>query len=114
MKQRDPRLCLKEMLDAIERIERYIAGWSLSQFLDDPLRQDAITRRLEVLGDACRQLPAELLSAWPEVRWEEIRGMRNRLAHEYDDIDMPTVWDAATSDLPVLKIVIKAMLTQLG
>jgi uncharacterized protein with HEPN domain len=94
---------LQDILDAIERIEKYVVDVSFEEFSRHHLLQDGVVLRLEMIGEACNGLSDHFQDAHPEIPWGQIVGMRNRLAHGYFDINLRVVWDAATVDLPLLK-----------
>ncbi len=75
-------LYLNHILDAIGRIEGYVAGLDLPAFLD-PLRQDGVVRQLGIIGEAVKRLSTELRDATPDVPWRDIAGMLDRLIHDY-------------------------------
>ena len=90
------------MLEAARRARAYLADLSAKQFLSDPQRQDAVVRRLEMLGEAARRTSDAARPALPEIPWEQIVGMRNFLIHQYDTINFTIVWDTVQSDLPTV------------
>lgn len=83
-----------------------MAGVTHEAFLADMLRQDAVMRRIEVIGEASTRLSNEFRNAHPEVEWRDIRDMRNFLIHVYDQVDYDKVWDTVQQDLtPLLTFV---------
>jgi uncharacterized protein with HEPN domain len=104
MPKRDPKLLLEDMLAAVQKIERYIAGMDQQSFRQDEKTLDAVVRNLEVLGEAARQLPWDFLAMHPDVPWHLISGMRNRIIHEYFGLDLDLVWQVLQHDLPQLRI----------
>jgi uncharacterized protein with HEPN domain len=104
------RLYLSHMLDAVTRIEGYITGLTLIDFLDDPLRQDGVIRQLAVIGEAVKRLSAATRESAPDVPWSDIAGMRDRLIHDYMGIDLEAVWKTAKEDVPALKAVVRELL----
>ncbi len=88
---RKPLLFLKDILNAIERIESYTCGGK-EEFLNNPSLQDATLFRLQTIGEAVNQIPEELLANYPEIPWRQIIGFRNMLAHVYWQVDITTVW----------------------
>jgi len=93
---------LGHILEAIERIDAYLAGVDQTWFLRDAMVQDAVIRNLEVVGEAARRLSAEFVATTPHIPWRDIAGMRNRLAHGYFAINLLTVWNVTQKDLPTL------------
>lgn len=77
-------------------------GKTQAEFLLDTFCQDAVIRRLEIIGEATRRLSDETRMALPETAWEAMVGMRNILIHQYDDVDMNIIWDAVQMDIPPL------------
>jgi uncharacterized protein with HEPN domain len=90
--QRDLQFLL-DMLQSAELILSYTAGISKNEFIVNVQLQDSVIRRLLVITEAARRVSATTREALPNISWEEINGMRNRLVHEYDDINLNIVWD---------------------
>ncbi len=110
---RDPKERLHDMLEAIERIQRY-AERGRPAFDADELIQSWFVRHIQVIGEAARALPEEVRVLAPEVPWREIIGMRHILVHDYFGIDAEAVWKAAVEDLLPLEARVKALLASLG
>lgn len=103
MPPRDWRLRVEDILDAIARIERYVAGINSEQFKADQKTVDAVVRNLEIIGEAVRHLAAEEQNLPAAVPWTDIAGMRNILIHEYFGVDLNIIWQTVTVDLPALR-----------
>ena len=73
----------KDILEAVERIQRYVGAMSESEFLQNTEKQDAVIRNLEIIGEAVRNIPAEFRHRHSQVQWAPIAGMRDRLIHQY-------------------------------
>ena len=97
--QRD-REFLLDILEAARLARSYLAGISKAQFLGDVQRQDAVIRRLEIVGEAARRISPETRAVLPGLPWKPMIGMRNVMIHEYDDVDLETVWNTAENDIP--------------
>ena len=91
-----------DIVESARKICEYIAGVSRHEFSENVQLQDSVVRRLLVIGEASGRLSASFCETRPTVPWSEIRGMRNRMVHVYDDIDMNLVWQTARNDIPRL------------
>jgi uncharacterized protein with HEPN domain len=96
---RDERAYLFDIADSARVAMSYVAGKTYKQFLQDTLLQDAILRRLAIIGEAVRCISPETRNKLPELPWEEMAKMRNILVHVYFGVDMQIVWDTVTRDL---------------
>lgn len=99
---RSPDVLLREMLDCIKLIQQYVVGQSEADFKLNQEKQDAVVRRLEILGEAAAQLSAEWKAYHPGASWRVIADMRNRLIYGYFSIDTCIVWQTITNDLAPL------------
>ena len=106
---RRDRQRLEDILDAIERIERYTSA-GRTAFDRDELVQTWVLHNLQVVGEAVRAMTEETLRRRPEVPWTQIAAMRNILVHDYFGIDLEEVWVAVERDLPQLKVAVLALL----
>lgn len=100
---------LVEILEAIEGVETHTAGKSLADFQQDWLLRLAIQRALEIISEATRHIPDDLLSLAPDVPWKQIRGIGNVLRHEYHKIADDVVWAVITENIAPLKTAIEAI-----
>jgi len=100
---RDFRLYLDDILDAVQQIRIYTEGMHESDFSKDRKTQDAVIRNLEIIGEAAGCVPQEVQSAYPEVEWRKIKGLRNVLAHEYFGVNLAIVWDVIQNKLSPLE-----------
>jgi uncharacterized protein with HEPN domain len=114
MFRRDVRLFLQDMLEAIDRIERYTAALSFEQIEANDLVADAVVRNLEIIGEAVRYIPPDLLGRYPGVNWTRVVGFRNVVIHAYFDVDLQIVWTIAAEGLPSLRVVLQQMMHDLN
>ncbi|MGH8699081.1 MAG: HepT-like ribonuclease domain-containing protein [Burkholderiales bacterium] len=98
------------MLEAIERIRRYVGRKRRVGFLGNPLLQDAVIRNIEIVGEAAGRVSPEFAARHPEIPWREIVGMRHRLIHGYLKVNLATVWEVVERDLPALEPGLRALL----
>jgi uncharacterized protein with HEPN domain len=109
---RDPKERLRDILQAIEAIDRYRAG-ERGEFDQNEMLQVWFLRHLQIIGEAARHVPDEVRDMAPDIPWNKIIGMRNILVHGYFTIDLDIVWDAVQQDVPLLKPAVVALLKQL-
>ena len=101
---RDRCIYIGTVIDCIERIEHYTAGYTFEDFSSDTKTQDAVIRNLEVMGQAIKDFGVEdLMADDPGTPWEKVAGFRNILAHEYLSISLAIVWEVVASHLIQLK-----------
>ncbi|HSV87595.1 MAG TPA: DUF86 domain-containing protein [Bacteroidales bacterium] len=91
---------LEDMNLAMERIAEYIHGYSLGKFKQDNKTVDAVIRNFEIIGEASKNLPTEFKENHPDVPWNEMYLLRNKVSHEYFGIDYEIIWDVASNHLP--------------
>ncbi len=110
---RDDRERLLDILEAIERIQKY-ASRGRKAFESDELLQTWIVHHIQIIGEAARKISDVLCTSHPEVPWPQIIAMRHVLVHDYFGIDVEEVWATVERDIPELKRQIKAILRELG
>jgi len=94
------------------RIAEYIHAYSFIQFKQDYKTVDAVIRNFEVIGEASKNLPAEFKAKHPEIPWNEMYLLRNKVSHEYFGIDYKIIWDVAKNYLPENILQLEAILTK--
>jgi uncharacterized protein with HEPN domain len=99
----EEKLRLTHIAEAAALISDYVQGVSKEAFFCDTLRQDAVIRRIQIIGEAVRHLSHELLAGIPDFPAKQARGMRNVLVHDYDMVNLERLWDTATQDIPPLR-----------
>ena len=109
---RDPAN-LWDMLEAAERVQRFLENKTFEDFMLDDLLRAAVERNLEIVGEAARRVSEELKREHPEIPWRKIIAQRNVLIHEYDDIDYKEIWQVASFHLPRLLDQIKPLIPPL-
>jgi len=111
---RDQRLCIKDILAAMESIEAFTEGMTLRTFKADDKTASAVIRKLEIIGEAAKQVTEEVRTTYPEVPWKEMAGMRDRLIHAYFGVDYALVWATVKKRLPKVKAQIQKILQDMA
>ncbi|MCB9666476.1 MAG: DUF86 domain-containing protein [Alphaproteobacteria bacterium] len=101
---------MRDMLGAAAQISVYTQGMGAVEFVSNALVVDAVVYRLLVIGEAAGAVPARIRERHAHVPWQAVRGMRNRLVHEYFGVRTETVWATVQHDLPVLVAVLEELL----
>jgi uncharacterized protein with HEPN domain len=94
---------IKDILQAIDKIEHYTKNMSNTEFKKNELVIDAVIRNFEIIGEASNSVPLVMQNAHPHIPWRRIIGLRNVLIHEYFGVDLNAVWQTIYMDLPSLK-----------
>ena len=99
--QRD-RITLEDIREALRRILSFTIGLTQESFLNDEKTQAAVVRQLEIIGEAAKRLSPEFRDAHPSFPWREMAGMRDKLIHGYDEVDLELVWQTVVKDVSKL------------
>ena len=102
MTQHDPTLRMRHMLDHAKEAVDLLAGKEKAELSRNRILELALVRLVEIVGEAANRLPTEDQERYASIPWKEIVGMRNRLVHGYDAIDLDVLWDTVRVDLPQL------------
>ncbi|MAG28876.1 DUF86 domain-containing protein [bacterium] len=114
MEKGKDKIYCKHILDAIEEIESFTKGMTFKDFEKDKKTQRAVTRDLEIIGEAAKRLSKEQTDKYEQIPWRNIAGMRDFLIHDYMDVDLKEIWKAATEDISELKEVITKMINDIN
>ena len=111
--KRDYRLFIKDILEAIDDIEVFVGKMSFDSFHTDKKTRSAVVWKLEVIGEASKNVPASIRNKYKELPWKDMAGMRDKISHFYFGIDYQIVWEVIRKKLPVVKPAIRKMLREL-
>ena len=111
MTHRDPQIAMRQVLDYARETQRICTDKTRADLDADRLLELALTRLLEIIGEAANRVSLNVQSQYPEIPWAQIVGLRNRLIHGYDAVDLDILWQIIRRDLPPF---ISALETILG
>jgi uncharacterized protein with HEPN domain len=108
--KRDWRLYADDIIESCGKIRRYVAGMNYEAFVGDERTRDAVIRNIEIIGEAAKSLPDEVIDRMPGVEWRKVRGMRDVVAHGYFGLSTKVIWDTATTKVDALERAVRAIL----
>ncbi len=100
---KDPEVFIKHIIDSIEKVEDFTYNKTRDDFLGNVQLQDATIRRIEIIGEASKNIPEDFKRQYPDVLWSEMARTRDKLIHGYFGVDLELTWDIIEHDLPELK-----------
>ena len=100
---KNDQVYLEHILEAIVKIENFTNGISRFDFDRNVMIQDAVIRNIEIIGEATKKISKSFTQSHQEIPWSEMAGMRDKLIHDYLDVDLDVVWKTIEVDLPLLK-----------
>jgi uncharacterized protein with HEPN domain len=103
---------VEDILDAMDKAETLVEGFSYEEFETDFRTNFAVVRALEIIGEAVRRLPVSLREQYSEIPWRGMAGMRDRIIHGYDTVDLQIVWDVVMQDIPEIRPQIQMILAE--
>lgn len=104
---------LQDILDAINAAQQFVAGITFHEFEQDQKTIFAVTRAIEIVGEAAKNVSSDLQSQYPALPWKSMAGMREKLIHHYFSVNLTVLWDTVQQDLPNLKLQISQLLEDL-
>lgn len=111
--KRDVRVYLQDILDCIAKVDEYTAEMDETVFLQNSQVQDAVIRRVEIIGEAVKHIPKRLRDKYPSIPWRQIAGSRDVVIHDYPGVSLRDIWKIVRDDLPTLKLNVQHILGSL-
>ncbi len=100
---KDDLVYIEHIQSSIKRIRSYIIGLNQDSFLENHMVQDAIVRQLEIIGEATKKISQDFRNKHQDIPWKDMAAMRDKLIHDYIEVDFKMVWNTATIDIPNLE-----------
>ena len=111
MSKRDPGIALRQIMVHAKEAVEICQGKSREDLDTDRLLNLALTRLLEIVGEAANRVPEEVQAQYPQLPWLQMKGTRNRLIHGYDSVDFDILWKIIKNDLPILIVQLEKILS---
>ncbi len=112
MSKRVASLLLEDILESVRNIEGYTRGLKQDAFEKDRKTIDAVVRNFEIIGEAANSLPSSYRESHGEIEWQQIIGLRNRIIHEYFDVDVGIIWFIVENELAPLRVKVEKLLRE--
>jgi len=103
MSKKDWKILVNDILSAIQKIEKYTDKLTYEDFITNDLVKDAAVRNIEIIGEASNRIPYDFKAQHDSIPWNQLRGIRNRIVHDYFGVDHDIIWEIISKELKVLK-----------
>lgn len=110
MPSRDWENRIRDVLDAITEIREFTSDITFEEFQDDRKTITAVLYNLAIIGEAVRSIPPDLAASHPEIPWDDVRGMRNIVIHEYFQVNLSIIWQTIQEDLVILEFSLQKLI----
>ncbi len=101
---------IEDIIEAMNKAEQFVEGLSYELFAADDQINFAVVRALEIVGEAAKRIPQPVCTQYPQVPWSEMAGMRDRLIHGYDNVNLKLVWQTVKNRIPLVKPMLQQLL----
>ncbi len=101
---------VEDIIDAMDKAEIATAKVTYEQFVDDFMINFVVARALEIVGEATKRLPMSLRDQYPAIPWKDMAGMRDRIVHGYDNVDLRIMWNVVKQEIPQVKPLLQQIL----
>ena len=111
--KRDISIYVKDILENMERAEKFVGGMSYENFVEDTRTNFAVVRCIEIMGEAAKHVPESTRQKYLEIPWKDIAGMRDKVIHFYFGVNFERVWMVVKEDVPKIKPLVREVLEDL-
>lgn len=111
--KRDYRLFIEDILDCIEKIEQFVGDLSFDEFVKDDKTSSAVVRKLEIIGEATKNIPMYIREKYEDLPWNDMAKMRDKIIHAYFGINYKIIWNVIKERLPEIKPTIGQILKEI-
>ncbi|MBI5730901.1 MAG: DUF86 domain-containing protein [Ignavibacteriales bacterium] len=112
MSNRDWKLLFEDILESIGKIQSYSKNLSFDDFEINSLIIDGVVRNIEIIGEASKNIPADIQKMFTDIPWQKLKGIRNRIVHDYFEIDVTIIWFIIQNELTPLKDILTKHLSK--
>lgn len=103
MSKRNWKILFEDIIESINKIEEYTRELTFEDFSQSSIVIDAVVRNIEIIGEASKNIPEEIQNKFLDIPWQKIKGIRNRIVHEYFSVDITIIWFIVQNELSSLK-----------
>ena len=114
MTKKDYKVYINDIINTIRDIEEFTRGITYDEFISDKKTVFAVERGIEIIGEATKRIPNSIRSKYPEIPWRDMTGIRDKVSHDYNGIDLIIVWKTIFQNFPELKVMLSDILAELN
>ncbi|MDQ1326723.1 MAG: hypothetical protein QG641_3 [Candidatus Poribacteria bacterium] len=113
MTKKDYLVYISDIINTIMDIEDFINDIAYDEFINDKKTIFAVERGIEIIGEATKRIPNSIKNKYPEIPWKDMAGIRDKVSHDYNGIDLVIIWKTIQQNLPELKAMLSDMIAEL-